>query len=282
MRTYLDCYPCFLRQALSAARQVGADESQQHAIIGETLALLQTLPPGKTPPEIGYAVHRIVRERMGGGDPYRVLKDQSTRAALAIYPHLKNLVAESSDSLETAVRLSIAGNIIDFALSDELADLWATVERVVAAPFAVDDLAALRAALDTADRVLYLADNAGETVFDRVLIEALALPVTYVVKGGPTLNDATREDALAAGLETCATIIDNGSDAPGTILHLCSEDFRQIYAAAPLIIAKGQGNYETLSEAGPRVFCLLQVKCAVAARDLGAPLGGVIVRQSRA
>ncbi len=280
MRTYLDCYPCFLRQALSAARRVGADEAQQHAIMGQTLTLLQTLPPGKTPPEIGYAVHRIVRERMAHDDPYRALKDHSTRAALALYPRLKALVAESANPLETAVRVSIAGNIIDFALSDELADLWATVERVLTAPFAVDDLAALRAALDTADRVLYLADNAGETVFDRVLIEALLLPVTYCVKGGPTLNDATREDALAAGLETCADLMDNGSDAPGTILSLCSEEFRQMYAAAPLIIVKGQANYETLSTAGPRVFCLLQVKCAVIGRDLGAPVGSVVARQS--
>lgn len=280
MRTYLDCYPCFLRQALSAARRAGADDAQQHAIMGQAMALLQTSPPGKTPPEIGYAVHRIVRDMMGHSDPYREIKDVSTRTALAIYPRLKVLVAESPDPLETAVRLSIAGNIIDFALSDELADLWATVERVLAAPFAVDDLAVLRAALDAADRVLYLADNAGETVFDRVLIEALTVPVTYVVKGGPTLNDAAREDALAAGLETCADIINNGSDAPGTILSLCSEDFRQVYAAAPLIIAKGQGNYETLSEADARVFCLLQIKYPVIARDLGAPVGGVVVRQS--
>jgi uncharacterized protein with ATP-grasp and redox domains len=280
MRTYLDCYPCFLRQALSAARRVGADDAQQHAIMGQTLALLQTLPPGTSPPEIAYAVHRIVRERMGHSDPYRDIKDESTRAALALYPRLKALVVESPDPLETAVRVSIAGNIIDFALSDELADLRATMERVLAAPFAVDDMTALRAALEATDRVLYLADNAGETVFDRVLIETLEVPVTYAVKGGPTLNDATREDALAAGLETCATVIDNGSDTPGTILSLCSEDFRQVYDAAPLIIAKGQANYETLSEAGPRVFCLLQVKCPVIGRDLDAPVGSVIVRQA--
>jgi len=281
MRTYLDCYPCFLRQALHAARQVGADEAQQHAIMGETLALLQTLPPGQSPPEIGYAVHRIVRERIGHHDPYRAIKEHSTRAALALYPRLKALVAASADPLEMAVRLSIAGNIIDFARVDELPDLWATVERVLSAPFAVDDLAALRAALATASYVLFLADNAGETVFDRVLIEMLPLPVIYTVKGGPTLNDATREDALAAGLQTCARVMDNGSDAPGTILSLCSEAFRQVYAAAPLIIAKGQANYETLSEAGPRVFCLLQIKCPVIERDLGAAVGGVVVRQSQ-
>ncbi|MBN2005263.1 MAG: DUF89 family protein [Anaerolineae bacterium] len=280
MRTYLDCYPCFLRQALSAARQVGAGDSQQHAIIGQTLALLHAMPPGKSPPEIGYAVHRIVREQMGHDDPYRDIKCRSTRAALAFYTRLKAFVAGSADPLETAVRVSIAGNIIDFAQSNKMPDLWATVERVLSVPFAVDDLAALRAALDVAGRVLYLADNAGETVFDRVLIEFLPMPVTYVVKGGPTLNDATYEDALAAGLEMCATILDNGSDAPGTILSLCSEDFRRVYTEAPLIIAKGQANYETLSAAGPRVFCLLQVKCPIIGRDVGAPVGGVVIRQS--
>jgi len=107
--------------------------------MGETLTLLQTLPLGTSPPEIAYAVHRIVRERMGHSDPYRDLKAHSTQAALALYTRLKELVAESADPLETAVRVSIAGNIIDFALSDELADLWATAERVLAAPFVVDE-----------------------------------------------------------------------------------------------------------------------------------------------
>lgn len=280
MRTYLDCYPCFLRQALNAARRVGADEAEQYALMAQTLALLQALPPGQSPPEIGYAMHRIVWEHLGHSDPYRAIKEQSTRAALALYPRLKALVAASPDPLATAVRLSIAGNILDFAQSNAMPDLWATVERVLAAPLAVDDLPALRAALEAADRVLFLADNAGETVFDRVLIETLPLPVTYVVKGGPTLNDATRADALAAGLERCAEIMDNGSDAAGTILYLCSEDFRRVYAAAPLIIAKGQANYETLNEAEPRLFCLLQIKCPVIGRDVGAPVGEIVVRRS--
>jgi hypothetical protein len=267
---------------LSAARRAGASESQQHAVMGDVLALLQTLPAGRTPPEIGYAVHRSVREAVGDGDPYRQAKDLSTQQALALYPRLKGLVMESADPLEIAVRLSIAGNIIDFAVSDRPLDLWATVERVLRTPFAIDHLDHLRVALNTVDQVLYLADNAGETVFDRVLIEALPLPVIYVVKGSPILNDATVEDALAAGVDTCAEIVANGADAPGTILSLCSDAFRHIYAAAPLIIAKGQANYETLSEAGPRVFCLLQVKCPVIARDLGAPVGSIVVRQCEA
>ncbi|UPU89686.1 ARMT1-like domain-containing protein [Demequina sp. TMPB413] len=259
---------------------VTEDEAAQHAVMTETFALLQQLPAGVTPPEITYAVHGIVRDRLGDTDPYRDAKAESTRLALALYPRLKELVAASADPLDAAVRLAIAGNIIDFGVSDAVPDLWATVERVLAAPLAIDHLAALREALATADHVLYLADNAGETVFDRVLIEELSPPVTYAVKGGPVLNDATRDDALAAGVDSCAAIVDNGSAAPGTILDLCSLPFRELFDAAPVIIAKGQANYETLSETGPRVFCLLQAKCPVIARDLVAPVGGSIVRRS--
>lgn len=281
MRTYLDCYACFVRQALSAARMAGADDADQQAVMTQTLALLQTLSPGTSSPEIARAVHRIVRERLGNSDPYLEAKAESTRAASALYPRLKALVAASADPLATAVRVSIAGNIIDFGVCDDVPDLWETVEQVMAAPLAIDHQEDLRSALAVADHVLYLADNAGETVFDRVLVEQLELPVVYAVKGGPVLNDATRQDALAAGLGTCASVVDNGSDAPGTILDLCSAEFRDAFAKAPLIIAKGQANYETLSEAGPRVFCLLQVKCQVIADDAEAPVGSAVVRQSR-
>lgn len=281
MRTYLDCYACFVRQALSAARMAGAGDADQQAVMTETLALLQTLLPGTSPPEIAYAVHRIVRERLGDSDPYLAAKVEGTRAALALYPRLKALVAESADPLDTAVRVSIAGNIIDLGVCDDVPDLWATVEQVMAVPLAIDHQEGLRSALAVADHVLYLADNAGETVFDRVLVEQLEPPVVYAVKGGPVLNDATRQDALAAGLGTCATVVENGSNAPGTVLDLCSAEFCEAFARAPLIIAKGQANYETLSEAGPRVFCLLQVKCPVIADDVEAPVGSAVVRQSR-
>jgi len=280
VRTYLDCYPCLLRQALSASRMVTDDESAQHDVMTDALALLQHLPPGATPPEIAFAVHRIVRDRLGASDPYREAKAESTRHALALYPRLKELVARSADPLDTAVRLSIAGNIIDFGVSDDVPDLWATVERVMAATLAIDHMPRLRAALAHADHVLFLADNAGETVFDRVLIEELKPPVLYAVKGAPVLNDATRDDALAAGLETCSTIVDNGSSAPGTVLDLCASEFRETFDNAPLILAKGQANYETLSESGPRVYCLLQAKCPVIATDLTCAVGGAIVRQS--
>lgn len=256
VRTYLDCYPCFLRQALDAARYAGADDAQQQTALDRVLETLRQIAPGATPPEIGDRVQRIVRETVGHSDPYREAKAASIRWALALYPRLKELVQKADDPLDVAVRLSIAGNIMDAARFQEC-DLWGTVERVLAQPFAVDDGVAFRAALGEAGMKgrnavapLYLADSAGETVFDRVLIEALGVPVVCAVQGGPTLNDATQEDVRAAGPDRVAEIVSTGSDAPGTILSRCSDEFREMFRRSELIVAKGQANYETLSAGG--------------------------------
>ena len=285
MKTYLDCYPCFLRQALDAARMAGADEDVQQTVLDQVLDLLKRLSPqdaATTPPVIGERVHRIVRRETGDADPYRAVKARSTRQAWALYPRLKEIVADAEDPLDAAIRLSIAGNIIDFG-PNRAYDLWSAVERVLAQSFAIDDSIAFRQRLTEVDRVLYLGDNAGETVFDRVLIETLDVNVTYAVKGGPILNDATREDALAVGLDQAAeAVVDTGVDAPGVILDRCSEHFRQLYEAAALIVAKGQANYETLSADGDRVFFLLQTKCPVIARDIGAPVGNIILKSGGA
>jgi damage-control phosphatase, subfamily I len=281
MKTYLDCYHCFARQALEAARMVGASADDQFAVLSRVFdRLSKTEPLHHTPPQIGGEVHAIVREVLGEEDPYREAKATSTQEALAVYPQLKTRVAGAPDPLEMAVRLSIAGNIIDYGPTARY-DLWDTVERVSTQPFAVDDSAAFREKLHEAETVLYLADNAGETVFDRVLIEQIDVPVFYAVKAGPVLNDATLEDALAAGLDQAAEIISTGSNMPGTVLSLCSDQFRQRYEEATFIIAKGQANYETLSEEGERVFCLLQAKCPVIADDIGVPVGSVVLMQGR-
>jgi hypothetical protein len=280
MRTYLDCYPCFVRQALDAARLAGAAEEQQYLVLHRSLELLREIELSSTPPETGARLHRLVRQMVDHGDPYRTAKARSTEEALALYPRLEAKLAEAQDPLDVALRLSIAGNIIDFGLSVDY-DLWATVERVLEQPFAIDHRDALREALAQAEAALYLGDNAGETVFDRLLIETLDAPVTYAVKGGPILNDATREDALAAGLDRVAEIVDTGSEAPGTILADCAESFRRRFEAAELVIAKGQANYETLSGVGAAgLFFLLQVKCPVIARDIGVPVGSIVLKQA--
>lgn len=280
MKTYLECYPCFLRQALDAARRAGADDDQQKAVLDRVLEMLRQATPSSTPPEIGDRVHRIVRQQVDHGDPYREVKTTSTRQALALYPRLKKRAQAANDPLDVAVRLSIAGNIIDLGL-DQPYNLWAVIRRVLGQLFAVDDWAAFRESLGCVGRVLYLADNAGETVFDRLLIETLPVPVIYAVKGGAVLNDATREDALAAGLDQVAQIVETGSDAPGTILDRCSASFQTLYQQAELIVAKGQANYETLSERRENLFFLLQTKCPVIARDVDVAVGSIVLKHAR-
>jgi uncharacterized protein with ATP-grasp and redox domains len=278
MRTYLDCYVCLLRQVLSVARRAGGDEATQLAVMKSALQGLQEIQADLPPPYTTTQIHRMIREKLPGRDPYYALKERSTQRALALYPWLKELLTAAQDPFETAVRLAIAGNIIDFGPADEY-DLVKSVERAIIQPPAVNDIEALREAIHTVEWVLYLADNAGETVFDRVLIEQIPIPVYYAVKSGPILNDATEEDAVAAGVDRTARIVKLGTDSVGTILERCSEEFRRLYDQAKVIIAKGMGNYETLSTEGPRLFFLLQAKCEPVARDMQVPVGSLIIKQ---
>lgn len=282
MKTYLDCYPCFVRQALEAARLGGADERRQRTVLVRVMRALQEVDLASTPPEIGRLVHRIVRTELAMKDPYQSVKEQSTDRALKLYPRLKGLVQEAQDPLACAVRLAIAGNVLDFAVSDppgELAELWDAVEQLVSQPLAIDHVAHFRHALAGPGHILYLADNAGETVFDRVLIEVLNRPTRYVVKGAPVLNDATCEDAMAAGIDQVAEIVANGTDAPGSILSEWPLPLQREFSRAGLVVAKGQANYETLSESDGNVCFLLKVKCPVIARDLGVPVGSTVAKR---
>jgi len=280
MKTYLDCYPCFLRQALSAARRAGASEELQQEILLNSMEELQSLPSGSTPPEIAYKIHKLVRDKSRMSDPYQLDKEQATQEALDLYPQLKEKVASAIDPLEMAVRIAIAGNIIDLGVTDSY-DIKETLSRVLTQPLAINDLEAFRQQLSEVSSILYLADNAGETVFDRILIEMLDKPVTYVVKAAPIINDATREDAIAAGIDHVAEIIDNGSQAPGTLFEQCSPSFIQRFEQAELIIAKGQANYESLSDYSAPIFFLLQAKCNVIARDLGISEKEFVLKQQQ-
>lgn len=246
----------------------------------EALRILQSLPESSTPPEISTHVHQAVREITGNPDPYLEAKAESTQKALEILPRLRGILAAAEDPLETAVRLSIAGNIMDFGPNPQF-DLWEVVERVLKQPLAINDLEGLRHRLAHMEWLLYLADNAGETVFDRLLIETLGPKVIYVVKGGPALNDAIYADAVAAGIDEVAEVMDNGAQTTGTILEYCSPDFQTRFRQADLIISKGMGNYETLSTVKGPIFHLMQVKCPVIGMDVGAPLGSVVVKQGQ-
>lgn len=282
MQFSLDCYPCSLRHALQSIRRAGiTDGDVQMQIMRSVLQGLLEVSPGAKSPQISVRTHEIIRGITGVEDPYREEKHASTREALALAPELKERIRRSADPFDTAVRLSIAGNIIDYGPSFKGYDLEETIARVLRDPFAINHLEELRSAISRASQILYLGDNAGETVFDRLLIETIARPVVYAVRDAPILNDATLEDARMAGLDEVVEIISSGARAPGTILELCSADFLERFHSAELIISKGMGNFEALSEVDAPVFFLLQVKCDLVARDMGVPLYSMVVKSAR-
>jgi uncharacterized protein with ATP-grasp and redox domains len=280
MKTYFDCIPCFIRQVLDSARMTTADAEIHEKVLREALRLASEMDLRQSPPAMAQKIHRFIRQITGVKDPYLEVKNRFNMLALKMYPDLKQRIEASADTLETAVRLAIAGNIIDFGVNSEVQEN--TVEKTIAESLADElDLDALQKLRDTtaaAKDILYLADNAGEIVFDRLLIEQLPYEkVTFVVKGSPVLNDATIEDAQIAGLTDIVDVIDNGSDAPGTILEDCSEDFRRRFDKADLLIVKGQGNFETLNNIRKNKFFLLRPKCSVLAEHLGCKIGSLIL-----
>ncbi len=280
MQFALDCYPCSVRHALQAIRRANISDELQLQVMRQVLQGLIDSPPGATSPEITSRTHEIIRAITGVEDLYHDEKISSTREALALVPQLKDEIENSPDPFETAVRLSIAGNIIDFGASFQGYDLQSTIERVLRQPLAIDHLEELRLAVGKSSRILYLADNAGETVFDRLLIETIQKAVTYAVKDAPILNDATMEDARLAGVDQVAEVISCGARTPATLPARCSPVFLERFRGARLIIAKGMGNFEALSSVDAPIFFLLQVKCELVARHLGVPLRSIVVKSS--
>ncbi|MGD8536931.1 MAG: ARMT1-like domain-containing protein [Candidatus Aminicenantes bacterium] len=280
MKAYLDCYPCFFIQALKTARLVTSDEKVILQILKDVSEYLSQASFDVTPSEIGLGVYRILSRRTGVEDPYREVKVKCIQQALSLYPEMKKLIENSEDRLMTAIRLSIAGNVIDFG-TDSSFDLQQELETILSQDFAVNHYQEFRRALEKAQNIVYLADNAGETVFDRLLIEEIHKPVRYVVREKPIINDATREDARLSGLEQVSEIMSSGCDAPGNILKFCSDEFLRIYGSADLVISKGQGNYEALSDEEKPIFFLLKVKCPVVAQDLGVEEGSIILAEAR-
>jgi len=279
MRTYLDCLPCFLSQALRAARIATDDEAEIKRVLDAVGMMLSEIPLDSTPPETGRRIYQKVGEITGNRDPYKELKEESTRGALDLYPRLKGRVAASRDRVATAMRIAIAGNVIDFG-PDRAFDVEREIENTLQMDAAIWDYPGFEESLSKSSEILYIGDNAGECVFDRILIEELKRPVIYVVRDTPVINDATHEDAVQAGIDKVATIMSSGTDAPGTILNTCSKEFRNIYERSQFIISKGQGNYEALSTERCPICFLLKAKCQVIANDMGVQEGDIVLKRN--
>lgn len=271
------CKSCFLNtyQRLFEKFNVGIAQRQKFiSFYQETIIKHKNLSSPEIQRELNKEFCRIINVK----DPFKEEKANSNHIALELYKAWKPKVLSSVNPFDLALRLSIAGNIMDYGANNSF-DVHETINKVLKTSFAIDHSELLKNKIKKAKRILYLGDNAGEIVFDKLFIETIMHhEVFYAVKGAPVLNDVTMTDAKEVGMDVVADVISNGFNAPSTVLNKCSKEFLEVYNMADLIISKGQGNYEGLMyENDPRIFFLLMAKCDVIAEKLNVTKGSFVV-----
>ncbi|WP_156103979.1 damage-control phosphatase ARMT1 family protein [Shewanella mangrovi] len=285
MKTSAACMACLTRQAEEAAKQVCDNDAAAEQLLKRVLREAAEFDLSLSPPEMAQLIHRVLRQHSACEDPYAEVKAQSAAMALSLAHRAKSLIVTADDAFEAALRFAIAGNIIDFGALPIAAAEQAPIilEQALAQPIDINMVQQLKAALSQAKRVLILADNVGETFFDKLLIEQLPphLEVVYAVKASPVINDATVADTVDAGIAALAKVIDTGCDAPGTPLAQCSVSFKHYFDSAEVVIAKGMANYETLHDAEREIYFLTQIKCAVLAQHSPFAQGDWVIASNR-
>ncbi len=280
MKTYLDCLPCFLNQALRTGRIATKDEKKIKRILDEVGMTIKDIPMESTPPETSIFIYKKIKEITGNKDPYKEIKIECTKKALSLYPLLKKKVEKADDSLLYAIRLAIAGNAIDYGVN-KIFNIEQEIDETLKKKFAILDYEKFKHYKDSIgknEKILYIADNAGESVFDRILIEEMKKQIIYVVRENPIINDVTYDDAIQAGIDKVATIHSSGTSTPGTILTYCNKEFKKMFYNSKFIISKGQGNYEGLSNEKVPIFFLLKVKCSVLANHIGVKENDIVLK----
>ncbi|MBM9536974.1 damage-control phosphatase ARMT1 family protein [Desulfobulbus alkaliphilus] len=263
METGNDCLVCFLRQALTTARRSTSDPRLHWQLTAEVGAMLSSFDSRIPPPENAVHYYRLIARRTGLRDPYAAEKQESNAFALALEAQTREVIRAEADPLRAAVQFAINANVLDYGAQHQL-DRDMILNSCRQAPV-IDHFSALAQQLEGRPDILYLADNCGEIVFDKLLIELLlarGCRVTVAVRQDPIINDATLDDAVLCGLDRLCPVITNGADVPGTPLSMCSDEFRRHFAAADCIISKGMGNFECLSDVPAPIFFLFLVKCS--------------------
>jgi uncharacterized protein with ATP-grasp and redox domains len=285
LRSYPECFPCSINQALRTVKMAGLGEAiEEKAVLAAERVLVGTdhaVPPAV----VATAAIRAVEGLYPGIDPFLEMKVSTTSEALALYERIRPGVMADLERMTPAERvrlcakLAAVGNIIDFGVGLEF-DLEQTLAETLAVDLAIDDSGSLYEALAASGSLLVVSDNAGEVVFDRFLMDLagkLGKHVYLSVKSGPILNDATREDAQRAGIGDPVLVIETGSSSLGVVFEECSPEFLDVFGNAGVVLSKGQANYETLDEVQRPVFFILRAKCPIVARELGVPAGASVL-----
>ena len=280
MNTRFECIPCTVNSYLRLAETGVIPESRQETILRQLLRFLSQVEYNQSPPVLGRMLHRLIRESLQNPDPYHQIKEHYNSMMLDLYSSFEEMVDRSPDPFDTAMRLAIAGNVIDFGSQYQF-DVMDTINGVMEAKLAIDDSRQLRHDLKHATSLLYIGDNCGEIILDKLFLESIHLPQMYfVVRDGPVINDVTLNDANMAGMEKIAKVITTGDDAPGAVWESTSGEFKDHFINADVIISKGQGNLEGLMHIPHNnIYFLLVTKCDLIAEQVGAKKGQFVVKK---
>ncbi len=273
------CYNCHLNTIDKLIQKFElSNEDAEELIIGSKSILNECKDCSN--PFIATYIHRLASEKLKCNTLYQEEKLHANKILLSDYEYWKSFALNTNDPLYTAVKLTVAGNIIDYGAHTQPADITQKIKELTELPFAIDHTSEFLAKIKKAESILYLGDNAGEIVFDKLLIELLQHPnLIYAVRGKPVINDVTYEDACFVSLNQVCNVISNGFDAPSTLLDYCSDEFIECFNSADLIISKGQGNFEGLMNLKNKSICfLLMAKCDPIAEMLGVPKGSLVVK----
>jgi len=278
MRIFPDCLLCMLRQVVEASRMAAEGHEVHEKVMDDSLKIISEYKKYRCSPDLCRVLHHTVKKHTGVADPYRHIKERDIKAALELYPQLRRFLEKKGNSLYWALKTAATGNIIDSALYNNV-NVENCVKEELEREFSICDMEIFEKRLRTAKRLLIIGDNAGETVFDRILAEHLqGFEIFYAVRSEPIINDVTLSDAYASGLDNCTKIVSTGCNVPGAILEECSAEFTEIFHNADIVISKGLGNHEALSDQDRGIFFLLKAKCPVIAQKLGVALNDYVFK----
>ncbi len=278
MKHSIDCLPCLLNQAVRTAKNHLPNEADQIVLVKNVMAAMLTIDEDASAPYIAHKIQNALREALKNPDPYRADKSYYNLEMLKLEKELRQLLETAEDPFHTGLKLAAAGNIIDFGPGYDLSKekVLASIKETLVKDYPLEIAHSLQADLRQAKKLLYLGDNAGEIVLDKIFITAIKdkypdLQIYFATRGKPVLNDITEADAYLVGMDQLARIINNGTDIPGTVFEYCSADFQKIYMDADVIISKGQGNFESLFGSGrANLYYIFLCKCSLFMARLGA------------
>lgn len=279
-----DCVNCIVGQIDKAITALNLDESTAKRIQEEVLQQSKSFSFDQTPPRVAQEAYKYLADSIGISDPLEPIKQESINKALQFVPFVEKKIRQNDDKLLTAIKASVAGNVIDFGAKEQFS-LENEISKIFDTSFAINDYKSLLKEIEIHNEILILADNAGENVFDKILIKIIKRlyplkTIIYATRGKPIINDITTKEALQIGTDKFATIMSSGVDTPGLDLERASDEFKTLFNNARCIIAKGMGNYECLESLhDKRIFFLFKVKCNVVANNINKEIGDIVLKR---